>query len=202
MQRPTRITIAPFKSVLRRHKYHPEGLPLYNDMSKQWLCREGERWWLLDARGEQLPRVAAVAAQYITGQHRPDFTPGMIVGDHVVIINIRDVVMVGDQWIRVPITWQTAYPGGKYRIRLTDMYERDPCMLMWWFLKDEVNRHFVRKLKTRVAPLEKAWLYEDSVHPHADKNPRPLCWSDPEVKGWKYTDPQFVRRWRPNEFIH
>ncbi|ORC93779.1 ribosomal protein L13 [Trypanosoma theileri] len=201
MQRVSRIAAAPFKSVLRRHKYHPEGLPLYNEMSKQWLCREGERWWILDAAGEQLPHVAAVAAQYITGQHRPDFTPGMLTGDHVIIVNIKDVVMVGDEWIRVPITWQTAYPGGKYRIRLTDMYERDPCMLMWWFLKDEVNRHFVRKLKTRVAPLEKAWLYEDSVHPHADKNPRPLCWTDPVVKGWKYRDPQFIRRWKPNEFM-
>ncbi|EPY37835.1 large subunit ribosomal protein L13 [Angomonas deanei] len=165
MWRRSALLSAPFKSVLRRHKHHPEGLPLYNDMSKQWLSREGERWWVLDAKGEQLQNVAHVAAQYMTGQHRPDFTPGMMAGDHVVIINVKDAVMTGDAWIRTPITWQTAYPGGKYRIRLTDMYERDPCMVMWWFLKDEVNKHFVRKLKTRVAPLEKAWLYEDAVPP-------------------------------------
>ncbi|KPI88000.1 50S ribosomal protein L13-like protein [Leptomonas seymouri] len=201
MLHKTALASAPFKSVLRRHKYHPEGLPLYNDLSKQWLCREGERWWLLDARGEQLPHVAKIAAQYITGQHRPDFTPGMITGDHVVITNIKDAVMTGDNWIRVPITWQTAYPGGSYRVRLSEMYERDPCMVMWWYLKDEVNHHFVRKLKTRTAPLEKAWLYEGSTHPHGDKNPRPLLWSDTQRTSWRYKDRMFQRRWSPNQFM-
>lgn len=74
-------------------------------------------------------------------------------------------------------------------------------MLMFWYLKDEVNQHFRRKLKTRVAPLEKAWLYEDAVHPHADKNPRPITWKDPNIQGWRYIEPTFQRRWTPNNFI-
>ena len=201
MFRPSSLGLHKFKSVLRRHKYHPEGLPLYNELSKQWLCREGERWWLLDAAGQQIPRIAQKAAQIMTGQHRPDFTPGMIAGDHVVIINIKDSVMVGDDWVRIPITWQTNYPGGRYRIRLTDMYERDPCMVMWWYLKDAVNIHFVKKLKTRIAPMEKAWLYEDAVHPHGDKNPRPLNWSDPRNTPQKWVHPQFKQRWKINDFI-
>jgi hypothetical protein len=53
---------------------------------------------------------------------------------------------------------------------------------MWWYLKEEVNFNFRRKLKTRVAPLEKAWLYEGSVHPHGEKNPRPLQWVDHSLK--------------------
>jgi large subunit ribosomal protein L13 len=127
MLRFSHFRLGSFKTILRRHKLSPEGLPMYNDLSKQWLSREGERWWILDASGQQIPRIAKVAAQYMTGQHRPDFTPGMITGDQVIITNIKDAVMVGDDWLRVPITWQTAYPGGKYRVRLSEMYDRDPC---------------------------------------------------------------------------
>ena len=192
---------APFKSVLRRHKNSPDGLPFYNEMSKQWLAREGERWWIIDGAGEQLPRVASVVAQYITGQHRADFTPGVITGDQVIITNVKDMVMVGDDWLRIPITWQTQYPGGKYRVRLSEMYDRDPCMVMWHYLQKEVNFHFRRKLKTRSAPLEKAWLYEGSVHPHMDKNPRPLPWADHSLRREKWVDPTFQRRWTTNEFM-
>lgn len=192
---------APFKSCLRRHKNSPDGLPLYNDLSKQWLAREGERWWVIDGKGEQIPRVANVVAQYITGQHRPDFTPGIIAGDHVIITNVKDMVMVGDDWLRIPITWNTSYPGGKYRVRLSEMYDRDPCMVMWHYLRKEVNEHFIRKLKTRMAPLEKAWLYEGAVHPHMDKSPRPLPWVDHSLKGQKWVEPTFQRRWGANEFL-
>jgi large subunit ribosomal protein L13 len=200
MKRTFRLN-PPFKSVLRRHKNSPEGLPFYNDLSKQWIAREGERWWIMDAAGEQLPKVANIVGQYITGQHRPDFTPGIMAGDHVVVTNIKDAVMVGDDWLRIPITWETQYPGGKYRVRLSEVYDRDPCLVMWHYLKQEVNLHFRRKLKTRTAPLEKAWLYEGAIHPHGDKNPRPLVWVDPSTTRKKWVDPGFQRRWKVNEFM-
>ena len=201
MLRFSRKLHRPFKSVLKRHKLHPEGLPLYNELSKQWIAREGERWWLLDASGQQLPRVAKIAAEYMCGMHRPDFVPGILSGDHVVITNIKDVVMVGDDWLRIPVTWQTTYPGGRYRVRLSEMYDRDPCMVMWYYLKDEVNFHFRRRLKTRVAPLEKAWLYEGNVHPHAEKNPRPIAWVDHTLCREKWTEKTVQRRWSPNQFM-
>ena len=191
-----------FKSVLKRHKHHPEGLPFYNDMTKQWLARAGERWWTFDAAGEQLPRVAKLVAYYATGQHRPDFTPGMIAGDHVIVLNCKDVVMVGDDWLRIPIAWNTNWPGGKYRIRVSEMYDRDPCMLMMYYCKNEINHHFRSRLKMRQAPLEKIWVYEDTTHPHADKCPRPLHWRDPDISRETWRHPMFQRRWTPNQFLN
>lgn len=201
MRATLRLSGAPFKSVLRRHKNAPEGLPFYNELSKQWIAREGERWWILDASGQQMPRVAKIAAQYMTGQHRPDFTPGVIAGDHVIITNIKDIVMVGDDWLRIPIAWSTTYPGGRYRVRLSEMYDRDPCMVMWHYLRKEVNENFARKLKMRISPMEKAWLYEGNVHPHLEKNPRPLPWTDHSISREKWVDPSLQRRWSVNEFM-
>lgn len=201
MIRPTAL-LSSFKSVLRRHERHPDGIPFYLDMTKRWLVRDGERWWLLDAAGQDLRRVATIAATYITGVHRPDFVPGMMAGDHVVVVNVKDAVMVGDGWLRTPITWQTCYPSGKYRVRLTDMYDRDPCMVMWYFTQQAVSKHFVRRLKTRCAPMEKLWLYEDAVHPHQDRNPRPLVWNEVNRRiGTRYRDKDLVLRWKPNQFI-
>ena len=192
-------TTRPFRGVLRRHLNHPDGLPEYHNLSKPWLLRDTERWWLLDCSGQQLYHVARVAAVYATAQHRPDFRPGLLNGDQVVLINCKDVVLTGDQWIRTPVTWQTQWHGGRYRLRMSDLFNRDPCMLVWNEIRREVAFHFDRALKTRVAPLENVWLYENAVHPHNDKGLRPLSWN-PSPFYTRYRGLQ-RRRWQPNEFM-
>ena len=108
--------------------------------------------------------------------------------------------MTGDQWIRVPVTWNTPWPAGKYRVRLSEMYDRDPNMVLFHYVRLEINVAFSRKLKTRVAPLENVWMYEDSVHPHGDMNPRPIAWQDsPKYDRW--TSNQLQLRWRPNDYM-
>ena len=199
MLRATAPCLSSFKGVLRRHARHPDGLPEYQTLSKRWLSRDTERWFLLDCSGQQLEHVARTAALYITGQCRADFRPGMLNGDQVVAINCKDVVMTGDQWIRTPIAWHTKFPGGKYRVRMSDMFNKDPCMIVWNQIRHEVNVHFKRKLKMRVAPLENVWLYEGAVHPHNDKGLRPLLWNPSPVYA-RYKG-QEHRRWRPNEFM-
>eukprot|EP00758_Cryptobia_borreli_P007346 Tbor_TRINITY_DN5283_c1_g2::TRINITY_DN5283_c1_g2_i3::g.16798::m.16798/K02871/RP-L13, MRPL13, rplM; large subunit ribosomal protein L13 len=125
----------------------------------------------------------------------------MIAGDHVIVKNCKDVVMVGDDWVRIPINWNTPWPGGKYRIRLSDMYERDPCMLVWYYCSKALLDSHGRKLKSRKAPIEKLWLYEDNIHPHAQMNPRPLEWYDknPRRKVWRSDDVK--TRWRVNSIM-
>ena len=83
----SRLGLAPFKGVIRRYAGHPDGLPEYHSLSKRWISRDSERWWLLDCKGQQLAHVARLIALYITGQHRADFQPGMLNGDQVVAIN-------------------------------------------------------------------------------------------------------------------
>ena len=185
----------------QRYSHHPDGLAEYSSMSKKWLCRDTERWWLLDCKGQQLPHIASIAAHYATGQARGDFRPGMLQGDQVVLINCKDVVLTGDQWLRNPIEWQTTWPGGKYRVRMSEMFNRDPCMVVWNQCRQQVEYHHrkTRHEPIRKAPLENLWLYEGATHPHNDKSIRPLSWNpspiSPRYKGAKQ------QRWTPNAFM-
>jgi large subunit ribosomal protein L13 len=199
MLRRTLQTLS-FKGVLRRTAKGRDGLPEYKHMSKQWLCREGERWWLLDCNGQQVRQVAHLCMLYMTGQHRPDFRPGMMQGDNIVCINTKDLVMTGDQWLRTPYEWSTPWPAGKYRVRASDMFTRDPSMVLYNEVRMKVDHHFRGKLKTHVAPLENLWLYEDAVHPHGAKGLRPLAWNPSPVYS-RWTSPHNVRRWSTNEFM-
>lgn len=183
----------------RRNSRHPDGLPEYRTMSRAWINRDTERWWLLDCRGQQLGHVAKIAANFITAQHRADFRPGILNGDQVVAINCKDVVMTGDQWIRNPIEWHTRWAGGRYRVRMSDMFNKDPCMVVWAAVKHEINFHFRKKEAMRVAPMENLWLYETAVHPHGDRGLRPLSWNPSPVNvRYKGKD---EKRWSPNEFM-
>ncbi len=55
-------------------------------------------WYLLDAEGQTVGRLASMAALLLRGKHRPDYTPHVDMGDHVVIINAEKVVFTGDKW--------------------------------------------------------------------------------------------------------
>lgn len=189
-----------FKGIVRRTQSHKDGIPLYQAMSKQWIMRDGERWWQLDAKGKQLDYVAETAAHIVCGMHRPDFTPGVLGGDQLVILNTKEIVMTGDQWIRVPVTWQTKWANGNYRVRMSEMYDRDPSMVVFNAIREKVTFHFPRKLKTRCLPLENLWLYEDAVHPHHEMNPRPWEWREPEHYA-RWQSKLNVKRWKFNQYM-
>ena len=189
-----------FPHFLKRHKHHPFGKILYNEISKPYVHRDCERWWLLDATGMQMPFLAKTVSHYVQGHHRVDFEQGKIMGDHVVVINCKDAVMVGEEWIRVPIRWETKYPSGRYSVRCADMYDKDPCMVVWHFLRREiVERGWNRKEHLMQGHMEKAWLYTDHIHPHMDKDPRPVPWSDHNPHYYAWTSERArTGRWDPN----
>ena len=147
--------------------------------------------------GEQLQRSAGLAAQVIMGQSRPDFTPGYHMGDQLVVINIKDVVLVAEDWIRIPVEWQTKYPSGQTRIRSTDLYDRDPCMLFWMHVREAIEKHHSARHMVE-GVLEKLHVFEDAIHPHVDKCPRPIIWQDPNVKAHKFQHKYHRTSWRPH----
>ena len=184
---------------LARHADHPHGEISYNEASAHYIDRSAERWWLLDATGMQMSNLVKTISYYTQGRHRVDFSQGKLMGDHVVVLNCKDAVLVGEEAIRVPVSWNTRYPGGKYRVRCSEMYDRDPCMLVFYHLMREIKDHGWNKAPHLYkGHLEKAWLYADHVHPHMVKNPRPVPWADncPFYRQWGSPDSQ--SRWHPN----
>jgi large subunit ribosomal protein L13 len=141
----------------------------------------------------------------VTGQTRPDFTPKLFTPDQVVVINVKDTVMVGDNWLREPIKWESPFSGGKMRVRASELFERDPCMLFQHCLRQELQRFIGGPYKRGESHqnlklfTEYTWLYEDALHPHADENPRPIRWMGKQ-KGdtYKFNRPT---RWFANPQI-
>ena len=184
---------------LSRHRDHPLGEICYNEVSAHYIDRASQNWWIIDAAGMQMSSLVKTISYYIQGRHRVDFQQGMLMGDHVVVLNCKDAILVGEEAIRVPVQWNSRYPGGKYRIRCSEMYDRDPCMLVFYFLMREIKERGWNKAEHLYkGHIEKAWLYTDHIHPHVDQNPRPVSWTDncPFYRKWASPDNQ--SRWHPN----
>lgn len=185
-----------FSDDLYRHKHGTDGKALYLNQSQQYIRRDGERWWIVDCAGEELQQVAKVNAAYLLGMNRPDFRPGTIAGDHVINVNTKDVVMVGDQWIRTPLRFTaTNWPAGRFNVRMSEVFDKDPSMVVWYWTQKLVNEYFVGKRHVMEAPMEKLWLYEDAIHPHWDMSPKSIQWTS-DKKATPYMPYNARQRWR------
>lgn len=68
---------------------------------KSYLAKPGEierKWWIVDAQGKVVGRIATEIAKVLTGKNKPQLTPGVDTGDFVVVINAEKVVLTGEKW--------------------------------------------------------------------------------------------------------
>jgi large subunit ribosomal protein L13 len=135
------------------------------------MAKPGEveqQWHLVDATDKVVGRLASDIAVILMGKHRPQYTPHVDTGDHVVVVNAGKVVFTGDKWKNKKYTWYTGYPGQK-SITAEDRFERHPERI----LHDAVRRMLPKnKLATRM--LDKLKIYVGSEHPHHAQQPQPL----------------------------
>jgi large subunit ribosomal protein L13 len=127
-------------------------------------------WWLIDASGLVLGRLASLVANRLRGKHKPSFTPHVDCGDHVVIINAEKVKVTGKKADQAVFHWHTGYPGGvKSRTLGQRLASRHP---------ERVIEKAVERMITR-GPLGRRQMrnlhvYAGPSHPHAGQSPRPL----------------------------
>lgn len=84
------------------------------------------RWYLIDAQGQTLGKLAERIARILRGKHRPTFTPHMNSGDHVVVINARGIVVTGKKGSDKQYKHYTGYPSGLRQRSFDEVMERDP----------------------------------------------------------------------------
>lgn len=89
-------------------------------------------WYILDAEGQSLGRVAAKAAHILRGKHKPDYTPHVDCGDHVIIINCDKAVLTGKKFEQKKYYWHTGWIGGLKSKSYKDMMtnESDKAMMI------------------------------------------------------------------------
>lgn len=127
------------------------------------------KWFLVDAEGKVLGRLATRVATILRGKHKPEFAPYLDVGDHVVVVNAEKVHLTGKKLSEKVYRWHTGYIGGLREFSAAEMLARRPERVIEWAVqgmlpKGRLGRAMVKKLN----------VYRGPSHPHAAQRPEPL----------------------------
>ncbi|HBN85729.1 MAG TPA: 50S ribosomal protein L13 [Clostridiales bacterium] len=127
------------------------------------------KWFVVDAEGKVLGRLASEVATILRGKHKAEYTPHVDVGDYVIIINAEKVVLTGNKWDDKMYRYHTGYIGGLKEIPYKHFVKKNPRKLVELAVKgmlpkNSLGRDMFRKLK----------VYAGNEHPHQAQTPQPL----------------------------
>ncbi|MGC7846823.1 50S ribosomal protein L13 [Desulforudis sp. 1088] len=137
------------------------------------MAKAGEierKWYVIDAEGKHLGRLAAEAAAILRGKHKPIFTPHVDTGDHVIVINADKVVLTGDKPDKKIYYRHSGYPGGLKSMTYRTFLARKP--------EEAVRKAIVGMLprnKLGAQMAKKLKVYKGAEHPHEAQKPE--VWS-------------------------
>ncbi len=126
-------------------------------------------WFVVDAEGMTLGRMATEVARILRGKHKPTFAPHMDMGDHVIVVNADKVVLTSGKADRKMVHRHSGYPGGLHSETYADLMNRRPAeavrrSIVGMLPKNRLGRQQARKLK----------IYAGETHPHAAQKPQVL----------------------------
>jgi large subunit ribosomal protein L13 len=125
-----------------------------------------KKWILLDAENQPLGRLSTQIATILKGKNKPEYTPHMDTGDHVVVINAEKVALSGKKMTDKEYFRHTGYPGGVKVETPKDILEKDPTQLILKAVKGMLPKNRLgRQLLTNVR------VYAGNVHPHTAQQP-------------------------------
>jgi large subunit ribosomal protein L13 len=128
-----------------------------------------KQWYVIDASGQVVGRLAAQIAPILMGKHRPTYTPHIDTGDYVIVTNVDKVVFTGNKWQEKSYQRYSGYPGGQRDEAAWKLFQRHPERILELAVqrmmpKSKLGRHMMDKLKLVVGP----------DHPHQAQQPVPL----------------------------
>ena len=126
-------------------------------------------WWLVDAKGQVLGRLASRLAHILRGKHKPTYTPFLDTGDFIVVINVDQITVTGQKLTQKVYQRYSGYPGGRTTRLLEDVLAKHP---------DRVLRKAVKGMMPD-GPLGRRLLgnlkiYAGNRHPHDAQQPKPV----------------------------
>jgi large subunit ribosomal protein L13 len=132
--------------------------------------KQEPEWLLVDAAGQGIGRLATQIANYLLGKHKPSFTPGVEMGDVVVVINADKLAITQKKLETKNYYHHSGYPGGLKTVSLKDQMKNHPDRVItaavWGMLPhNRMGRSILKRLK----------VYAGSEHPHTGQNPKPVA---------------------------
>ena len=127
------------------------------------------QWYVVDAEGQTLGRLASRIAPILKGKHKPTYTPHLDCGDYVIVINADKVRVTGRKLDQKLYYRHSLYPGGLKSISLRDQLDKHPDRVLMAAVKgmlpkNKLGRRMIKKLK----------LYAGETHPHQAQQPKSL----------------------------
>ncbi len=128
-----------------------------------------QKWYIVDAKGKTLGRLATEVARRLRGKHKPEYTPNMDLGDYIVVINAKQVVVTGNKSEDKIYYHHSGYPGGMKSTNFKTLQSKKPAFIIekavkGMLPKGPLGRQMFRKLK----------VYAGAEHKHAAQSPELL----------------------------
>jgi len=126
-------------------------------------------WWVVDASGQTLGRLASEIAKLLRGKHKPTFSPHLDTGDFVVVTNCEKIIVTGDKLDTVRYYRHSGYPGGLKSRSMREQLDRFPDRVLLAAVKG-----MLPKTKLGKAQIKKLRIYPGGEHPHEAQQPKAL----------------------------
>ena len=124
------------------------------------------KWYVVDAEGVVLGRLAAEVAKILRGKHKPYFVPNLDCGDYVVVINADKVAFTGKKWDRKKYFHYTGYIGGIKGTTAGKLLDKKPEQIIYKAVERMISRN-----KLGRSQMTKLRVYAGAEHPHTAQNP-------------------------------
>ncbi|MGH7903799.1 MAG: 50S ribosomal protein L13 [Candidatus Dormibacteraceae bacterium] len=142
---------------------------------KTWTARKedvGREWYVVDATGVPLGRLASNVAKILKGKHKPTYTPHICTGDHVIVINATRVLVTGGKLDDKVYTRYSGYPSGLSRTTLRRAQEKDPAFPIVNAVKGMLQRNTLG-----AEMLKRLRVYAGADHGHQAQGPRTITFN-------------------------
>jgi len=124
------------------------------------------KWFIIDADGQILGRIASQIAYILKGKHKPEYAPHVDLGDNVIIVNADKIKITGNKSTEINYQRYSGYPGGLKKIDYNRMKEKKPEFIIEHAVKGMLPKNVLgRKM------LKKLHIYTGSEHPHKAQKP-------------------------------
>ncbi|MFW6237641.1 MAG: 50S ribosomal protein L13 [Halanaerobiales bacterium] len=127
------------------------------------------KWYVVDAEGKTLGRLATRVAEVLRGKHKPTFTPHVDTGDFVIVVNADKVQLTGKKWEQKKYYHHSQYPGGLKELSYEELREKRPELIVKNAVRGMLPHN---KLGEKI--FKKLKVYTEADHPHEAQQPEEL----------------------------
>jgi large subunit ribosomal protein L13 len=151
--------------MLEEHEMQRTYVAKNQEMGTSW----NRDWYVVNADGKRLGRMATEIATILQGKHKPIYTPHVDTGDYVIVINAERIALTGQKWDDKLYQRHTGYIGGLKEISYRKLIQRHPTLPV-----REAVRRMLPKSNLGRLMLRKLKIYAGPVHPHSAQEPKDL----------------------------